>query len=74
MPVFHGVSAMGTRLCFYSKFHDEDAVYPPQISVTPETTDAAPPPERWNCDILEDEGEERFRCVVGAIKRAVASL
>jgi hypothetical protein len=30
--------------------------------------------KRWDCDILEDEGEMRFKSVVEEIKQACAAL
>jgi hypothetical protein len=61
MPVLYGTSAMGTRLCFYTKPRGE-AILPQQIPAeTGMMTDTAPP-ERWNCDVLEREGEKHVRC------------
>ena len=63
---------MGTRLCFYTKPRGE-AILPQQIPAdTGMMTDTAPP-ERWNCDVLEREGEKQLRRVVREIKRWQAS-
>ena len=68
MPVLYGISAMGTRLSFYTKPRDE-AILPQQIPAdTGMMTDTAPL-ERWDCDILEREGEKELRRVVNEIKR-----
>jgi len=32
------------------------------------------PAERWNCDVLDAEGEERLRAVVNSIKEDCANL
>jgi hypothetical protein len=32
------------------------------------------PRERWDCDVLEEEGEKRFKSVVEEIKQACAAL
>jgi hypothetical protein len=32
------------------------------------------PEERWDCDILEEEGERRFKSMVEEIKQACAAL
>lgn len=63
--LYYGISATGTRLCFYTKPHGE-AILPQQIIADTETDTA--PPERWNCDIWEHEGEKKLRCVVNEIK------
>ncbi|KAF8330648.1 hypothetical protein F5887DRAFT_356444 [Amanita rubescens] len=68
MPVLHGISAMGTRLAFYTKPRGE-AILPQQIPAdTGMMTDTAPP-ERWDCDVLEREGAKQLRRVVREIKR-----
>ncbi|KAI5119171.1 hypothetical protein M0805_008654 [Coniferiporia weirii] len=59
IQTLHAVSAMGTRLCFYHiDTTDVDKV-----------TDTAPA-ERWDCDILDEEGEARLRAVVREITGA----
>ncbi|KAF8332513.1 hypothetical protein F5887DRAFT_996703 [Amanita rubescens] len=57
IPVLHGISAMGTRLCFYTKPR-YDAILPQQIPANTGTMTDTAPPERWNCDLLEREGEK----------------
>jgi hypothetical protein len=32
------------------------------------------PQERWDCDILEEEGEKRFKSMVEEIKQACSAL
>ena len=32
------------------------------------------PPEQWNCDLLEREGEKKLRHVVSEIKKACSVL
>jgi hypothetical protein len=75
MPVLHAVSAFGARLCFYKMCRDQP-IEPRYIPVRPELrfdTDTTPQ-ERWDSDILEDEGEMRFKNVVEEIKQACAAL
>ena len=73
LPVFYGVSAMGTRLCFYKKHRDEP-IEPPFIPAHPELQTNAAPQERWDCDLLDDDGERRFLSMVEEIKQACAVL
>jgi hypothetical protein len=65
LPVLHAVSAFGTRLCFYKMCRDQP-IEPRFIPVRPELRfdTSTTPQERWDCDILEDEGEMRFKSVV----------
>ncbi|KAF8342388.1 hypothetical protein F5887DRAFT_887439, partial [Amanita rubescens] len=70
MPVLYGISAMGTRLCFYTKPRDE-AILPQQILADPGMTTDTAPLERWNCDVLEREGAKQLRRVVKEIKAEV---
>jgi hypothetical protein len=54
----------------------DQPIEPRPIPVRPELrfdTDTTPQ-ERWDCDILEDEGETRFKSVVEEIKQACAVL
>jgi hypothetical protein len=71
LPVLHAVSAFGTRICFYKMCRDQP-IEPRFIPFRPELrfgvdTDTTPQ-ERWDCDILEDEGEMKFKSVVEEIK------
>ncbi|KAG8905481.1 hypothetical protein FRB99_008877 [Tulasnella sp. 403] len=71
IAALHAVSAMGTKLCFFAK-RPGHPIYPRTIaSDSLYETDTAPR-ERWNYDILEEEGEQKFRAVVQEIKEACA--
>ena len=75
MPVLHAVSAFGTTLCFYKMCRDQPSEARP-IPVRPELRfdmDATPQ-ERWDINILEDEGKMIFESVVKEIKQAYSSL
>jgi hypothetical protein len=66
LPTLHAVSALGTRLCFYSvNLQETDLVIMPQaIPRDPiKVTDTAPA-GRWALDVLEPAGEVRFREVI----------
>jgi hypothetical protein len=57
--------------------HRNQPIQPPFIrdpqSVTLRVTGTAPK-ERWDCDVLEEEGENRFKTMVEEIKQACAAL
>lgn len=72
IPTLYAASAMGTKLCFFRKDRD-GLVTPPFIcSDTAAEVDVAPK-ERWDCDILEDDGAQRLQAVVEEIKQTCAS-
>lgn len=73
IPVLYVISAMGTRLCFYTK-RPGQPVYPWAITaeLVYETDTARQEP--WDCDILEEEGEQRFRAMIEEIKGLRCSL
>ncbi|KAF9478776.1 hypothetical protein BDN70DRAFT_859523 [Pholiota conissans] len=76
LETLHGVSAFGTKLCFYS-IHTRDkhpAIMPFGIPSDPVRLNDTAPASRWDCDILELAGEERFRAVVEEIKAVSAAL
>ncbi|KAK6993020.1 hypothetical protein R3P38DRAFT_3079510, partial [Favolaschia claudopus] len=74
LPVLRGISAFGTKLCFYSITKDG--------LISPEYIPAASPlyvtdtarVGRWNHDILAAEGEAEFRRIVQAIITECAQL
>ena len=73
--VLHSVGAFGTRLCFYKMCRDQP-IEPRPIPVRPglRSDTNTTPQERWDCDILEDEGEMRFKSMMEEIKQACAAL
>jgi len=64
----NGVSAFGTHLAFYS-LDKQNRIHPNYIRSHDhgKETDVAPV-DRWNSDILEDEGSQRFQDLVAEIK------
>ncbi|KAF8506280.1 hypothetical protein BU17DRAFT_57765 [Hysterangium stoloniferum] len=72
LPVSHAVSAMGTQLCFYKVCNR--VIVPRSIPAHPDQLTDTAPRARWSCDILQDEGEQRFQAVVDEIKQCCAAL
>lgn len=70
LPILHGVSAFGTGLRFYQVHHDK----PSHILSHPNCAVGRVPAEYWDCDLLEKEGEEKFRTMVKEIKDACSNL
>ena len=73
LPVLHGVCAFGTRLCFYS-ITKAGLVSPQYIHASQQFVTDTAPVDRWNYDILEDEGETELRRIVQLITTECAKL
>ncbi|KAF8554396.1 hypothetical protein OG21DRAFT_1412610 [Imleria badia] len=76
ISTLHGVSAMGTRLCFYhlDTTDVEADIMPLNIPRHPTRVSDTAPIERWDCDLLDVVGEARLRAVVDSIKAACANI
>jgi hypothetical protein len=70
LRTLHAVSALGTKLSFYSLDLKNRAagIDPPRIDRDPVLVNDYAPAERWNCDILEASGEEKLLAVINEIK------
>ncbi|KAI6031071.1 hypothetical protein PISMIDRAFT_6504 [Pisolithus microcarpus 441] len=76
IPTVHAVSAMGTRLRFYHLDTTDVAgeIAPLSIPRHPTRVTETAPKERWDCDVLDADGEARLRAVVDAIKEACENV
>ncbi len=76
LETLHAVSALGTKLCFYSiNTRDDNATIDPlAIPQNPMRVNDPAPANRWDSDILEAAGEERFRQIVEEINVGCAAL
>lgn len=75
LPVLHAVSAFGTKLCFY-KMHRDQPIQPSFIPNPESVRDlkGTAPQKWWDCNVLQKEGEKRFKSMVEEIKQACATL
>ncbi|KAH8987462.1 hypothetical protein EDB92DRAFT_1936077 [Lactarius akahatsu] len=73
-PRLPGVSAFGTRMAFYEYVVANNRVTPGAIPPDPNILNDLAPIERWNCDLLEDEGINRIRQVVQDVKAMCQAL
>jgi hypothetical protein len=73
LDVLRGVSAFGTKLCFYS-ITKEGLVWPKHIPSSALYVSDTAPIERWNFDILTAEGEGELRRIVQGIFEQCAQL
>ncbi len=76
IPRLHAVSAVETRLCFYQRdATDKEAeIDPLAISRHPARVNDTTPEKRWDYEVLDAEGEEKFRSIVEEIKEECAKL
>jgi len=73
LPTLHAISAMGTKLCFYNKSRNGPVTphcIPPNLDPL---LDVAPV-ERWDCDILEEDGAQKFQAVIEEIIKGCETL
>jgi hypothetical protein len=73
LPTLHAVSAIGTKLCFYTAQVGR-GITPRKIVADDEFTTDTAPVERWDCDVLEEWGAARLKAVVHEIHQACAQL
>ena len=68
IPILYGVSAIGTKLCFY-KYTKETGDLEPELipSSTSRVIDTAPI-DRWDVDVLMPHGERLLRTIVDHVK------
>ena len=69
IPILYGVSAIGTKLCFYKYTKDTQAVEPSRGANSDEFLVDIAPKDRWDVDLLTAEGERQVRDIVGEVKR-----
>jgi hypothetical protein len=77
LPTLHAISAMGTRLCFYSVDTTDLAtaeILPvPIVRHSTRVNDYAPA-ERWEYDVMEEGGETNLRAVIQEVLQGCAAL
>jgi len=69
IPILYGVSAMGTKLCVYKYTKDSRKLEPELILGDTKIVIDTAPRERWDLDVLTDEGARKFRDIIGDVKR-----
>ncbi|KAH9037109.1 hypothetical protein EDB85DRAFT_657059 [Lactarius pseudohatsudake] len=76
LDTLHAVSALGTKLCFYSLNVKNRAarIDPRRVDRDPDMANDYAPAERWNRDILEASGEDKLLAVIDEIKAGCAQL
>jgi len=73
VPKFFGISAFGRRLCYYTYDAATNIMEPPKIPRSRLDMDIAPL-ERWDSNIMEEDGYDRFLAIVRDIQDMVDAL
>ncbi|KAF8969619.1 hypothetical protein BDZ97DRAFT_1653537, partial [Flammula alnicola] len=74
VPVLHGVSALGTKLSFYRCEADTKEWTPHNVPHEDEYVTDIAPQERWNADVLEEEGARKLQAIVDNVKAMSAQI
>lgn len=69
----HGISALGTRLCFYCLDKTTKSLTPPPIPRNDAYVNDTAPADRWDADILTDDGYNRFMYIVEHVRVLAAA-
>ena len=76
LATLHAVSALGTKLSFYSLDTTDDNadIIPRAIARHPTRVNDYAPAERWSYDILEEGGEAQLRSIIEEVQQGCAHL
>ncbi|KAF8809266.1 hypothetical protein BYT27DRAFT_7094566, partial [Phlegmacium glaucopus] len=77
LPTLHAVSALGTRLCFYSVDTTDLAtaeILPLPIACHPTRVNDYTPAGRWEYDIMKVRGEAKLRAVIHEVLQECVAL
>jgi hypothetical protein len=69
IPKLYGISALGTKICLYKYEVDAQVLFPERIERDPELINDTAPIDRWDFNVLEEDGERRLRELVSEIKQ-----
>ena len=68
IPTLYGISAMGTRFSVYQYDKETSTVSPPSIPHDSKHLTDVAPVNRWNLDLLEKTGEEKFKEIAAEVR------
>ena len=68
IPKLYGISAMGTRFSVYVYNKETNVLLPPSIARDAMYVTDVAPADRWNHELLEDDGEQKMREFVSEVK------
>ena len=71
IPTLHGISALGPHLSFYAYSKDENNIHPPLILRDPNQVNDRAPAERWDTELISNDGVRRLTAVANHVKEMV---
>ena len=63
IPILHGINALGPHLSFYAYSKDENNIHPLLIIRDPNQVNDRAPAERWDTELMSDDGVQRLTAV-----------
>jgi hypothetical protein len=70
----YGISAIGMQLSYYTYDKDSGVVGPTPLPDNPNAVVDTAPVERWDTNIMQEEGRTKFLAMVEEIKQMVRDL
>ena len=74
VPKIYGICAMGTCFAVYEYTQETNRVTPPSIPRDPDIVNDVAPPARWEYELLEADGEAKFRSIVAEVKAMAEAI
>lgn len=69
----HAISALGTKLCFYTLDRTNLTITPPRLAGDPNRVVDVMPANLWEYDLLEEDGVRKLQEVVADIDKQCAA-
>jgi hypothetical protein len=74
IPTLYGISAMGTKFAVYKYEKSTQRLTPPAIPRHHEIVNDVAPADRWQYELLDEDGEQAFREVVEEVKSMCSNI
>jgi hypothetical protein len=74
IPKLYGISAMGCRFSVYEYTKDTNILFPPSITRDAMFVTDVAPADRWNYELLEENGELKMKTLVASVKEMCAEI
>ena len=74
IPILYGMSALGTKVCFYTYDKGTRSILPRTIKDDGDLVIDTAPTDHWSLDVMMPDGERKLREVVNQVKAMCAQL
>ena len=74
IPKLYGFSAMGSRFSVYEYTKEANILFPPSIARDAMLVTDVAPADRWNYELLEENGELKMKALVASVKEMCAEI